>query len=241
MMRFDSSICLRSSAPTMPEQPMTATESCMLESASAAWAARSALVQSSCSTMIEICRSEEPCAMERMLIPALAIAFVKVAPVPGRKAIPSPTIATTACPCSMVMPATKPLASSFSKATSRTVRAVSASGSPTARQMEESAEACVSMTTCTPARSRVPKRREAMSGTDEVPVPSMLTRATLSTEVMPRMGDSPSPSLTGQAALRTCFFAADASSSQACCEASSVHARPWMTVPGCEGLKTFRT
>jgi len=42
--------------------------------------------------------------MARMLTPALAMALVKVAPVPGRNAIPSPMIATMALSGSMVTP-----------------------------------------------------------------------------------------------------------------------------------------
>ena len=46
------------------------------KAASAACAARSALVQSDRSTTIEIWRSDEPCEMQRMLTPAFAIALV---------------------------------------------------------------------------------------------------------------------------------------------------------------------
>ena len=53
----------------------------MLESARAACAARRTLAQPATSTQIGIWRSEEPWAMVRMLMPAVAIALVKVVPV----------------------------------------------------------------------------------------------------------------------------------------------------------------
>mmetsp|Transcript_34493 Transcript_34493/g.75794 ORF Transcript_34493/g.75794 Transcript_34493/m.75794 type:complete len:248 (+) Transcript_34493:1149-1892(+) len=239
--RFELTSCLRSSLPTMPVPPMTATESCVLERASAACAARNAFVQSCASTTMAIWRSLDPCAMARMLMPALAMALVKVAPVPGRKAMPSPTIATTEWPRSTKMPAIRPRESSFSNEASRNFCAFAASPSLTAKQMDESDDACVTITTCTPARSSVPKSLDVRSGTELVPVPSMLSNATLSTEVTPRIGDSPSPKITGQTALRLSLRAEAASSDQRCFESPREQARPWMTVPGCDGLKMLRT
>jgi len=53
----------------------------VLESARAACAARRYLAQSAASMHVEIWRSEEPWAMVRLLMPAVAIALVKVVPV----------------------------------------------------------------------------------------------------------------------------------------------------------------
>mmetsp|Transcript_19002 Transcript_19002/g.48629 ORF Transcript_19002/g.48629 Transcript_19002/m.48629 type:complete len:226 (-) Transcript_19002:1217-1894(-) len=225
----------------MPVEPMTATESWVLERARAACAARSALVQSSFSTTIEICRSDEPCAIVRMLMPELAIALVNVAPVPGRKAMPSPTMATTEWPGSAVMPPMRPLLSSRSKACCSTESARSATPSSTTMQIDESADACVTITSCTLAFASEVKRRPARSGTAEVPVPSTLRMHTLSTDVIPRIGDSFPSSDTGHAALRDCSRAVVASILNAAAASSSAHARPSMTVPGCVGLNTLRT
>ena len=104
----DSTSCCRNSVPTSPVAPSTAIEICVDESARAACAARSAFEQSSASTTSEICRSDEPCAIARMLTPAVVIALVKVAPVPRRKAMPSPTMATIEWPYSVLMSATRP-------------------------------------------------------------------------------------------------------------------------------------
>ena len=98
---------------------MKARVTWVLESARAACAARRALAQSAASTQIEIWRSEEPWAMVRMLMPAVAMALVKVAPVPGRKAMPSPTMATTLWSYSVVIEAMRPRSSSRSKTPSR--------------------------------------------------------------------------------------------------------------------------
>ena len=53
------------------------------------------------------------------MMPAVAMALVKVAPVPGRKAMPSPTMATTLWSYSVVIEAMRPRSSSRSKTASR--------------------------------------------------------------------------------------------------------------------------
>lgn len=61
-------------------------------------------------------------------------------------------------------------------------------------------------------------------------MPSMAIIATLSTEVMPRIGESMSSSSTGQAAfLASIVFSA----AQAVVASPNEQARPSMTVPGC--------
>mmetsp|Transcript_627 Transcript_627/g.1457 ORF Transcript_627/g.1457 Transcript_627/m.1457 type:complete len:210 (-) Transcript_627:1211-1840(-) len=184
-----STSCSRNSEPTAPVAPSTATEIWVLESARAACAARRALAQSAASTQIEIWRSEEPWAMVRMLMPAVAMALVKVAPVPGRKAMPSPTMATTLWSYSVVIEAMRPRSSSRSKTASRASVAACASSELTTMQMDDSAEAWVCMSGEMPAVRMVAKSRSVRSGTAEVPVPSTVRRATLLIEVMPLMGE----------------------------------------------------
>jgi len=65
--------------------------------------------------------------------------------------------------------------------------------------------------------------------------------ATLSTDVMPRIGDSFSRSLTVHADLRFSLAAASTSPAQLTADSVIEHARPVITVPGCAGLKTLRT
>mmetsp|Transcript_25736 Transcript_25736/g.60074 ORF Transcript_25736/g.60074 Transcript_25736/m.60074 type:complete len:244 (+) Transcript_25736:1101-1832(+) len=223
---FDSAICSRNWLPTAPVAPRTATEICVFESASAACAARSALEQSSDSTQIEIWRSDEPCAIALMLMPALAIALVNVAPVPGRNAIPSPTIATTEWPYSVLMLAMRRRCSSRSKAIWSASVADSADASSTTMQMDDSADACVCNTVATPACRSAAKRRSTRSGTLDVPVPSTVSSATLLIEVIPLMGDSASSSTKSPGETT---------------HSASEHARPSITVPGWLGSKTLRT
>ena len=111
--------------------------------------------------------------------------------------------------------------------------------SSTTRQTDESADACVTMTTCTSYLCSAPKMRDARSGTADVPVPSTVTMATLSTEVMPRMGDS-SPERRSDSATRL-TSASTFAFRHASDESKRPSARPSMTVPGCAGLKTLRT
>mmetsp|Transcript_1822 Transcript_1822/g.4466 ORF Transcript_1822/g.4466 Transcript_1822/m.4466 type:complete len:244 (-) Transcript_1822:738-1469(-) len=221
-----STSCSRNSRPTAPVAPSTATEICVDESARAACAARSARAQSAASTQMEIWRSEEPCAMVRMLMPAVAIALVKVAPVPGRKAMPSPTMATTEWSYSVVMEAMRPRSSSRSKTASSASVAVEASPSSTTMQMLDSAEACVCMRGEMPAPLSVLKRRSVRSGTAEVPVPSIVSSATLLMEVMPLMGEE-------EVEVST--------STELDLQSETEQARPWITVPARVGLKTSLT
>ena len=87
--------CIMNSDPTTPVAPNAHREARVRQRERGV--RRSAFVQSSFSTTMEIWRSDEPCEMQRMLTPALAIALVNIAPVPGRKAMPSP-MATTEWP-----------------------------------------------------------------------------------------------------------------------------------------------
>mmetsp|Transcript_18504 Transcript_18504/g.60594 ORF Transcript_18504/g.60594 Transcript_18504/m.60594 type:complete len:351 (+) Transcript_18504:1573-2625(+) len=225
-------------------EPMTATEICVSDSARAACAARSALVHSERSTISEICRSEEPCAMARMLTPALAMALVKVAPVPGRKAMPSPTMATMALSGSMETPEMRRfsfMAISGLNSACTAARARGASDSWMPRQMDESADACEIIMTGTLSLRSTAKRRAVISTDDMRPVPCTLRIATESTDVTPRMGEALSPSATGQAALRSSLRADLSSPAQPMEEVSREQARPVMTVPGCDGLKMLRT
>mmetsp|Transcript_2576 Transcript_2576/g.8380 ORF Transcript_2576/g.8380 Transcript_2576/m.8380 type:complete len:294 (-) Transcript_2576:1172-2053(-) len=230
--------------PASASEPSTTMDTCVSERASAACAARNALVHSSRSTISEICRSDEPCAMARMLTPAVAIAFVKVAPVPGRKAIPSPMTATIDLSSSIEMPEILmfSVASSSRKNSARTASSARpASDSWMPRQMEESADACEIISTATRSRCSTEKRRDDISTDGIRPVPCTLRIATESTEVTPLIGAELSPSGTGHAALRSCLRAVFTSPAQPSDEVSSEQARPVMTVPGWAGLNMLRT
>ena len=95
--------------------------------------------------------------------------------------------------------------------------------------------------TCAPASRIAPNSRCETSARPRSWAPSIETRETWSTDVMPRIGDSLSRSLTGHAALRFWARAATASTDHASADDSSEHARPSITVPGCAGLKMLRT
>ena len=112
----------------------------------------------------EMLRSDDPCAIARMLTPAAASAPKTLAAMPGVPAMPSPTTDR------MLQPPTRstfwiwPCRSSVSNAC-RTVRSVSAaSASGTAKQIECSELPCEIRITETPSSRSAPNSRSAVPG-----------------------------------------------------------------------------
>mmetsp|Transcript_40626 Transcript_40626/g.99797 ORF Transcript_40626/g.99797 Transcript_40626/m.99797 type:complete len:258 (-) Transcript_40626:1213-1986(-) len=222
--------CAMNSFPITPVQPMTATETTLLDRVKALCTDRRARVTSCLSTTAETCLSDEPCAMARMLTPAVEMAFMKVAETPGVKAMPSPTMATTDMPLSSDTELMVERSSSSSKADCRALSALSPWSSGTATQIECSEEAWVIMMMLTSAEAMAPKNLLAAPLRPMMEAPSRLRTAILSIEVMPLMGMG-APFLLTTMSFWSWFRS----------RSRSVRHLPWITDPSKAGLKMLRT
>mmetsp|Transcript_11423 Transcript_11423/g.26493 ORF Transcript_11423/g.26493 Transcript_11423/m.26493 type:complete len:299 (-) Transcript_11423:921-1817(-) len=214
--------------PIEPVLPKRVMEAVVSERVKAWCAARRARVVSSLSTTTAICRSEDPCAINRMLTLALDKDPISVEEIPEEYAMPSPTMATMDKPLFREIDPTVDRASSSSNADWSAVMALSPSFSGTAMQIEDSLLACVMMSTFTSLSAMAPMNFSATFDPPIVEAPSSVTSATESTEVIPLMGISP-------------FFALQFLT----CPSSAFSLRdgllPCTTVPSKDGLKIFRT
>ena len=93
---FCAPSCQMSADPTFPVPPRMATLTVVDESVNAMWAARSAREVSRASTTTATCRSDDLCAMTRMLTLALTNEIMMRADTPLCMGIPSPTMTTMA-------------------------------------------------------------------------------------------------------------------------------------------------
>mmetsp|Transcript_17977 Transcript_17977/g.41248 ORF Transcript_17977/g.41248 Transcript_17977/m.41248 type:complete len:297 (-) Transcript_17977:1384-2274(-) len=211
--------------PVVPNRVMLAVVS---DRVKAWWAARKARVVSSLSTTTAICRSEDPCAINRMFTLALDKDPIRVEEIPDEYAIPSPTIATIETPLSKEIDPTVDRANSNSNADWSALIAFCPSFSGTAMQMEDSLLACVMINTLMSLSAMAPMNFSATLDPPMVEAPSSVTRATESTDVIPLMGISP-------------FFALQFLAEPSLAFSARVGLLPWTTVPLKEGLKIFRT
>mmetsp|Transcript_15683 Transcript_15683/g.33928 ORF Transcript_15683/g.33928 Transcript_15683/m.33928 type:complete len:299 (-) Transcript_15683:362-1258(-) len=212
--------------PTTPVAPKRVMLAVVSDRVKAWWAARKARVVSSLSTTTAICRSEDPCAINRMLTLALDKEPINVEEIPEEYAMPSPTIATIDTPLYKEMDPTVDRASSNSKASWMALIAFCPSFSGTAMQMEDSLLACVIINTLMSLSAMAPMNFSATLEPPMVDAPSSVTSATESTNVMPLMGISP-------------FLALQFLTEPSAILSASDGLLPCMTIPTKEGLKIF--
>mmetsp|Transcript_44227 Transcript_44227/g.59960 ORF Transcript_44227/g.59960 Transcript_44227/m.59960 type:complete len:263 (-) Transcript_44227:45-833(-) len=212
-----------SSEPTAP-LPMMPTASVMSESVKPSWAARRARESSSRSTTAEILRSDEPCAIAMMLTWARPRDWKNLPQTPVRFFMPSPMTARMLTFLRAVTRISESRESSIAKACFTDSSAPCASFSSTATVIECSDEPWEVRMTFTLALPRASIIRRATPGVPRKDAPASVTSATFSMEVM---------AVTG--------IRESGSSSAWSSHLSHSSPRPYTFVPGCAGLKTFRT
>mmetsp|Transcript_16106 Transcript_16106/g.31520 ORF Transcript_16106/g.31520 Transcript_16106/m.31520 type:complete len:294 (+) Transcript_16106:1073-1954(+) len=187
LLKFPS--CFMSSHPTAPV-PMIPTANVMSDSVNEEWVARSARESSSRATTTEMLRSELPCAMAITLTFARPSAFRKRPEMPGWHFMPSPITAIMAAPPCEFTVISSCVASSGANAFCTLETALSSSCSSTATVMECSDEPWDIKITFTPTFPRASIILLATPGVPKKEAPEIVTKATLSIEVMAFTGKS---------------------------------------------------
>ena len=138
---------------------------------------RAASGASPAATASEMLRSDEPCAIATMLMPALASAPNTRAEMPGVPTMPSPTTAMTAMPGRAVTLSMTPVASSSLNARRTLATPRSASVSGIVKPIELSDDAWKIVETDRRSASTAANVRAAMPWRPSIPLPATVTIA----------------------------------------------------------------